>query len=72
MSYLKNDNVNKCVSLLREYIETPSNNKKQIAVLALDQLQKVSAGSASGIDDGSAEVVGMSCTERPKANGNNI
>jgi hypothetical protein len=70
MSYLKKENVNKCVSLLREYIETPSSNNKQFAVLALDQLQMVSAGS--GINEGTESDGGLTCTERPKANGNNI
>ena len=47
MSRLKTKNLEKCFSLLREFIEeTPSvNNKKGIAALALDQLRKITAGS---------------------------
>ena len=46
MSNLKAQNLKKCFSLLREFIsETPLNSKKEMAVLALNQLQKISAGT---------------------------
>ena len=48
MKRLKEQNVNKCFSLLREFInETPLNSKKEMAVLALNQLQKISAGTGN-------------------------
>jgi hypothetical protein len=48
MSNLKNDSVNKCISLLREYIdETSLTGKKEIAVLALSQLQQITAGTGA-------------------------
>jgi hypothetical protein len=47
MSRLKQDNVKKCVSLLREFIEgtQAANNRKATAVLALNQLQEITAGT---------------------------
>jgi hypothetical protein len=47
MSYLKDKNVTKCFSLLREFIEETSSqdNKKRTAVLALGHLQKITAGT---------------------------
>jgi len=61
MSRLKNENLNKCVSLLREFIdEVPSSSKKRIATLALDQLQKITAGT---------ETVFLICATRPRADG---
>jgi hypothetical protein len=63
MSYLKKDNIDKCFSLLREYIEsTPSGKNKGGAVLALDQLHNITAGSAGG-------PANSSCNDRPRANG---
>ncbi|MCI0470228.1 MAG: hypothetical protein L0Y73_01055 [Candidatus Aminicenantes bacterium] len=49
MSHLKKENLNKCFSLLREFVEESAavDNKKGIAVLALNQLQKVIAGGES-------------------------
>ena len=47
MSHLKKEMANKCVSLLREYIdESPLSDKKKTAVLALEQLQKITAGTS--------------------------
>jgi hypothetical protein len=47
MSHLKNENVTKCVSLLREFIEEASiqGNKKGVAILALNHLQRITAGA---------------------------
>ncbi|UCH93730.1 MAG: hypothetical protein JSV88_26160 [Candidatus Aminicenantes bacterium] len=47
MGSLKAENLKKCVSLLREFIDESSeaNNKKGIAKLALDQLQRITAGT---------------------------
>jgi hypothetical protein len=47
MVRLKVENLNKCVSLLREFIDESSeaNNKKGIAKLALEQLERITAGT---------------------------
>jgi hypothetical protein len=46
MSYLKRANLNKCISLLREFVEeSPAQDNKKGAILALNQLQKVIAGA---------------------------
>lgn len=47
MGRLKVENLNKCVSLLREFVDESSeaNNKKEIAKLALEQLEKITAGT---------------------------
>ncbi len=46
MSRLKNENLNKCFSLLREFIDEASreDTKKEKAILALNQLQRITAG----------------------------
>ena len=64
MSYLKETNLNKCVSLLREFIaETNSRDRqKQVAVLALDQLRRITAGDGGGNPD-----IVSSCISRPRA-----
>jgi hypothetical protein len=73
MSNLKNENLNKCFSLLREYLnEGPSNNKKGAAILALDQLQKTTAGTDSqgaSLESSAPEASGFFCTGRPRLNG---
>ena len=67
MSRLKIENVNKCISLLREYIEETSlENRKEIAILALNQLQTITAG----IDPGNGPAAGfnlLSCEGKPRA-----
>lgn len=67
MSHLKTENVNKCISLLRDYIEETSlNNGKEIAILALNQLQTITAG----IDPGNGPTAGinlLSCDGKPRA-----
>ncbi|HLP46314.1 MAG TPA: hypothetical protein VK469_10220 [Candidatus Kapabacteria bacterium] len=47
MRQLKRNSVKKCFSLLREFVETSGavDNKRGIAILALNQLQKVMAGT---------------------------
>ena len=65
MSKLRKENVKKCVSLLREFVEESSalDNKKERAILALNQLQKITAGTDS------AGVVGnvfSFCIARPR------
>jgi hypothetical protein len=73
MSHLKNENVNKCFSLLREYLdEGPANNKKGAAILALDHLQKITAGTDSQgapLDSNSPGTPVLFCTGRPRLNG---
>ena len=63
MSNLKKENVNKCVSLLREFIDGADsrNSKKGIAVLALDQLERITAGAE--------EETSPSCADFPRALG---
>lgn len=63
MTDLKMATVKKCFSLLREFIEEiqGEENKKGIAVLALDQLQRVTAGSTSGGDP--------LCIDNPRVDG---
>jgi hypothetical protein len=69
MSHLKKEIVDKCLSLLREYIDEGSlSSKKEAAVLALAQLQKITAGTGSqdSANNGST-VVTLSCSARPRA-----
>jgi hypothetical protein len=65
MSKLKKENVTKCVSLLREFVEESSalDNKKERAILALNQLQKITAGTDSA---GVAGKVPSLCIARPR------
>jgi len=64
MSHLKRENLKRCFSLLREFVEesTAQDNKKGTAILTLNQLQKIIAGT-----DGDAEDPGLSCHGRPIA-----
>lgn len=54
MSSLKAENVKKCFSLLREFIdEAPvQGNKKGTAILVLNHLKKITAGAESGEGSG--------------------
>ncbi len=63
MTNLKSETVNKCFSLLREYIEETSgvNNNKGVAVMALNQLERVTAGTREKPDS--------QCSETPLADG---
>ena len=49
MRHLKRNNSKKCFSLLREFVEESGavDNKKGIAILALDQLQRAKRGQAN-------------------------
>ncbi len=74
MSHLKKESVNKCFSLLRKYIDETSadtkNTGKEMAMLALNQLRKVTAGSTTqenSIDDITAPDAG--CNVKPRAYG---
>lgn len=66
MSKLKKENVKKCISLLREFVEESSalDNKKERAVLALNQLQKITAGTDPAFGIGN---VFFQCLGRPRA-----
>jgi hypothetical protein len=68
MSRLKAENLKKCVSLLREFIDDASkeDNKKEIAILALNQLQRITAGSDPNGGGGST-MGGPECFSRPRA-----
>lgn len=52
MSSLKKEALNKCFSLLREFIDEASegNSRKGIAVMALNQLERVTAGTTENTD----------------------
>ncbi|MCP5052003.1 MAG: hypothetical protein GY940_32845 [bacterium] len=71
MSHLKNESVNKCFSLLREYLdEAGLSNKKETAILALNQLRKVTAGAitqGASVDDDLTSDAG--CNVQPRAYG---
>jgi hypothetical protein len=73
MSNLKAQNLKKCFSLLREFIDESSlHNKKGIALLALNQLQKITAGTSStGSSDSSNPTDGPRslCQSRPMGGG---
>jgi hypothetical protein len=62
MRSLKAENIKKCVSLLREFIEESQeeHNKKGVALLALGQLQKITAGTITPA---------AQCYYRPRADG---
>jgi len=71
MSQLKKQNVTKCLSLLREFVDEAAagNPKKRIAALALDQLQRITAGEVSqelpGGNPPTPDLVG-SCNDIPR------
>jgi hypothetical protein len=59
MSHLKKEIADKCISLLREYIDEASlSSKKESAILALNQLQKITAGN-----DPTPQ---LACSSRPR------
>jgi hypothetical protein len=62
MSGLKEENIKKCVTLLREFINGPrqENRDKKVALLALDQLQKITAGQ-------NKDVMAPQCYSKPRA-----
>jgi hypothetical protein len=62
MSQLKEQNLNKCFSMLREFIEgTPQDNQKGMAILALKQLERITAGTTENPES--------QCIETPLADG---
>lgn len=65
MSKLKQENVKKCVSLLREFVEESSalDTKKEKAILALNQLQRITAGTDPAMGTGDLSFV---CLLRPR------
>jgi hypothetical protein len=71
MSKLKKQNLKKCFSLLREFIDESSlNSKKGIATLALNQLQKITAGTDSTdsfVGSNPTSNSSSRCHGRPKA-----
>jgi hypothetical protein len=46
MNFLRNENVKKCLSLLKEFVDESSveDSRKGVAMLALDQLKRITAG----------------------------
>jgi hypothetical protein len=50
MNRLKTENFNKCFSILEEFIDQSQedHNKKGMALVALGQLQKITAGTVTG------------------------
>jgi hypothetical protein len=67
MSRLKTENLKRCVSILKEFIDEAStqDNKKGIAKLALTQLHRISAGNEFVEDVNSS----FFCFDRPKVIG---
>ncbi len=65
MNDLKKKNATKCVSLLREFIENApaAANQKRVAVLALDHLRNIQAGTDTALPDPSIP----NCNGRPRA-----
>jgi hypothetical protein len=68
MSHLKKEMANKCIFLLREYIdESPLCGKKETVVLALEQLQKITAGTDSqDPTKNGSHTVTLGCTCKPR------
>lgn len=63
MSKLKSESLNKCIEILRECIdEEMHGGKKGIAVLALNQLQTITAGDGPGGETGP----GNDCNGTPR------
>ncbi|NIM17959.1 MAG: hypothetical protein GTO45_38690 [Candidatus Aminicenantes bacterium] len=58
MGHLKDESLKKCVSLLREFIHESPTGKKGTAMLALEHLQKITAGTGGSI---------RTCATRPRA-----
>lgn len=63
MRRLRDENLKECFSLLKTFIEgTPEDSQKGVAILALNQLRKISAGLGS-----SGGERGISCASKPMA-----
>ena len=68
MRTLKSENLRKCLSLLREFIdEAPQTDKKGIAALALNQLQAITAGIGPGDSP-----INSNCNGRPRIDGSSF
>ena len=69
MSGLKAEDVKKCVSLLREFIQESQalTDKKEIAVVALNHLQEITAGKNAGGSSNKSEILG--CAIIPRIDG---
>lgn len=69
MSGLKAENVKKCVFLLRDFIQESQalNNKKEIATVALNHLQEITAGKNAEGYSNKSEV--LSCAIIPRIDG---
>ncbi|MCK5055272.1 MAG: hypothetical protein KAT34_01345 [Candidatus Aminicenantes bacterium] len=69
MKSVQAENVTKYFSLLREFVDEPSaqGSKKSIAILALDHLQKITAGTDS--QDLSTGEQYTYCLSRPRIDG---
>jgi hypothetical protein len=72
MSHLKKENMEKCFSLLREFIDESQGltSKKGTAILALNQLRKITAGKRPEEDvPQSPDILeaGTLCVGRPRA-----
>ncbi len=67
MKDLRTENMKKCFSLLRQFIdELPAqDNKKGTAVLALNHLQKITAGKELPVPGNTAPM----CVDTPRING---
>lgn len=71
MGRLKTENSKKCFSILREFIDDSSlmGSQKQRALLALEQLQKITAGTGASNNSNSTLESGSGCISRPRADG---
>jgi hypothetical protein len=74
MGRLKTENSKKCFSILREFIDDSPlmGSQKQRAALALEQLQKITAGTGSLDSSNAGDSTGESgsaCISRPRADG---
>ena len=71
MGRLKKENSKECLSILREFIDDSPfmGSEKQRAVLALEQLQKITAGTGISNDGNSTPESDSACISRPRADG---
>lgn len=62
MNHLNDGTLKRCISLLREYVEESKvqDHKKGTAILTINQLQKIIAGT-----DGETDVIVLSCNGKP-------
>ena len=68
MSRLKTENVKKCISILQTFVDEASSldSQKRTAVLALDQLQKITAGTDPS-DPSNPPLGTINCAGKPRA-----